>query len=65
MGLMFRQSGATQMLFVLFCLATRKFLDGNNTSLNIAGSGRCEKLYQGNNRSFNSQLHSLILSDTE
>lgn len=26
MGLVFRQSDATQMLFVHFCLATRKFL---------------------------------------
>ena len=37
MGLMFRQSDATQMLFVHFCLATRKFLG-------IAVSRGCEKL---------------------
>ena len=38
MGLMFRQSDATQMLFGHFCLATRKFLG-------IAVSRGCEKLY--------------------
>jgi len=48
MGLMFRQSGVTQMLFVHFCLATCQFLDDffNNASLNIAVSRGCEKLYQ-------------------